>query len=267
MKQIPSKFLAAMIAVAPLPGAPLYSGDDEAIMAQVLDDLRHYKGAGVDCLVLENSHDLPYIKPPLPDESVSLMTQIAGEVRRGFGGPGGIQMLEGANMTALEIAGRTELDFVRVEGYVFGHVGSAGIIEGCAGQLHRQKQTLGYSGVKFFADVKKKHCSHALTGDLDIVDEVRQAEFFLADGIVITGPRTTEAPDLEEMKRVRTATSLPIVVGSGMTPGNLATYFPLADGFIVGSSFRRDGQFRERLDPGRLNSFMDVFDTLRQDVG
>lgn len=59
MKQIPSKFLAAMIAVAPLPGAPMYSGDDEAIMAQVLDDLRHYKGAGVDCLVLENSHDLP----------------------------------------------------------------------------------------------------------------------------------------------------------------------------------------------------------------
>ena len=115
--------------------------------------------------------------------------------------------------------------------------------------------------------MKKKHCSHALTGDLDIVDEVRQAEFFLADGIVITGPRTTEAPDPEEMKRVRAATALPIVIGSGMTPENLATYFPLADGFIVGSSFRRDGQFLERLDPGRLNSFMEVFDRLRQDVG
>ena len=265
--KIPSKFLAAMIAVAPLPGAPMYSGDDEAIIAQALDDLGHYKGAGVDCLVLENSHDLPYIKPPLPDDAVALMTQISGEVRQRFGRPVGIQMLEAANMTALEIATRTGLDFVRVEGYVFVHVGGAGIIEGCAGQLHRQKNRLGRSGVKFFADVKKKHCSHALTGDLDIVDEVRQAEFFLADGIVITGPRTTEAPDPEEMKRVRAATALPIVIGSGMTPENLATYFPLADGFIVGSSFRRDGQFLERLDPGRLNSFMEVFDRLRQDVG
>jgi len=33
-----------------------------------------------------------------------------------------------------------------------------------------------------FGDVKKKHCSHALTGDLDIVDELKQAEFFLVDG-------------------------------------------------------------------------------------
>jgi len=51
-------------------------------MAQALDDLGHYNGAGVDCLVLENSHDLPSIKPPLPDDSVALMTQIAREVQR-----------------------------------------------------------------------------------------------------------------------------------------------------------------------------------------
>jgi hypothetical protein len=267
MKQYPTQFLAAMIAVAPLPGTPMYSGDDTTIMAQALDDLEHYIAAGVDCVVLENSHDLPYIKPPLPDEAVALMTQIAGEVRWRFAGPVGIQMLEAANITALEIATQIGLDFVRVEGYVFAHVGGAGIIEGCAGELHRQKHILGRSEVKFFADVKKKHCAHALTGDLDIVDEVRQAEFFLADGIVITGPRTAEAPDPEELKRVRAITTLPVVIGSGMTPENISTYFPLADGFIIGSTFRRDGKFLELLDSGRLSSFMDVFKTLKKDSG
>ena len=39
MKQIralPPKFLAAMIAVLPLPGSPLYDGDDEKIVREMM---------------------------------------------------------------------------------------------------------------------------------------------------------------------------------------------------------------------------------------
>lgn len=93
-----------MIAVQPLPGAPLYCGDDEQIIAQALADLQAYTEAGVDALVLENSHDLPYVKPPLDTRAVKLMKRIAREVRKRFKGPIGIQMLEAANETALEIA-------------------------------------------------------------------------------------------------------------------------------------------------------------------
>ena len=46
-------------------------------------------------------------------------------------------MLEAANEAALEIAHAADLDFLRVEGYVFAHVGGAGLIEGCAGKLLR----------------------------------------------------------------------------------------------------------------------------------
>src|SRR5262249_51507391 len=157
-----------------------------------------YIRAEVDALVLENSHDLPYIKPPLPARAVDLMTRIAKEIRRRFERPIGIQLLEAANGTALEIAHEADLDFVRVEGYVFAHVGGAGLIEGCAGKLQRQRKALKAGQIQLFADVKKKHCSHALTGDLDIVDEMKQAEFFLVDGVIATGARTTEPPTLAE---------------------------------------------------------------------
>src|SRR5437764_4046868 len=184
MRTLPDKFLGAMIALMPLPGSPRYGGDDERIVAHALSDLRHYRAAGVDAIILENSHDLPYIKPPLPPRAVEVMKRVAREVRRGFNGPIGIQMLEAANETALEIAHDARLDFLRVEGYVFAHVGGAGLIEGCAGRLLRQRAKLGCEHIKVFADVKKKHCSHALTGDLDILDEVKQAEFFLVDRII-----------------------------------------------------------------------------------
>jgi len=259
MRPLPDKFLGAMIAVMPLPGSPRYDGNDERIIAQALSDLTHYQQAGVDAIILENSHDLPYIKPPLPSRAVELMKRIAREIRGRFAGPIGIQMLEAANETALEIAHEAALDFLRIEGYVFAHVGGAGLIEGCAGHLLRKRKELGCEHINIFADVKKKHCSHALTGDLDIVDEVKQAEFFLVDGVIVTGARTSEPPDSAELRRVKQNTRVPVLIGSGMTPDNIKTYFPLADGFIVGSTFRQSGQFLGSLDPQRLNAFVRAF--------
>ncbi len=263
MRTLPDKFLGAMIAVLPLPGAPRYDGNDERIVSQVLSDLDYYIKAGVDAIVLENSHDLPYIRPPLPARAVETMKRIAREVRRRFDGPIGIQMLEAANESALEIAQNANLDFLRVEGYVFAHVGGAGLIEGCAGKLLRKRKKLGCEHIKIFGDVKKKHCSHALTGDLDITDVVKQAQFFLVDGVVVTGARTTEPPSTAELRRVSKSARVPVIIGSGMTPQNIQTYYPLADGFIVGSTFREQGDFLGVLEGRRLDAFMKVFALLR----
>ena len=248
-----------MIAVAPLPGAPGYGTDDKQILARALEDLRHYRDVGADAIVLENSHDLPYVKPPLPRRAISVMTRVARAVREVFSGPIGLQMLEAANEDALDIAHAADLDFLRVEGFVFAHVGGAGLIEGCAGKLLRRRKALHCEQIKVFGDVKKKHCSHALTGDLDILDEVKQAEFFLVDGVIVTGARTTDPPSVSELRRVKRYAQVPVLIGSGMTPENIRTYFPLADGFIVGSTFRESGRFLGQLERKRLDRFMEVF--------
>jgi len=96
-RMLPEKFLAAMIAVLPLPGSPLYDGDDQKVMDQALADLDLYKQAGVDSIILENDHDLPYVQPPLDEKGIALMTKICSEARKKFNGPMGIQMLEAAS--------------------------------------------------------------------------------------------------------------------------------------------------------------------------
>ncbi len=113
--------------------------------------------------------------------------------------------------------------------------------------------------IKVFADVKKKHGSHSLTIDLDIRDEITQAEFFLVDGVIVTGQYTGLHPDRTDLLKAKESTKLPVIIGSGMTAENIAEYLPLADGFIVGSYFRRDGKFLEMLEPERLKRFMDAF--------
>ena len=248
-----------MIAVLPLPGSPLYDGDDQRVIDQALADLDVYKNAGADSIMFENDHDLPYIQPPLDKKGIALMTRIVKAARERFEGPIGIQMLEAANITSLEIAAEADLDFIRVEAYVFAHVGGSGIINGSAGKLLRRRKELGAEHIKVFADVKKKHGSHSLTIDLDIQDEITQAEFFLADGVIVTSKFTGIHPDTADLIKAKTATKLPVLIGSGMTAENIREYLPLADGFIVGSHFRRDGKFLEKLEPERLDRFMKVF--------
>lgn len=259
VRALPPKFLAAMIAVLPLPGSPLYDGNDQRVVDQALSDLGLYKSAGVDSVILENDHDLPYIQPPLDESGIALMTRIAIEARRMFEGPIGIQMLEAANVTSLEIAAAADLDFIRVEAYVFAHVGGSGIINGSSGKILRRRKDLGVEHIKVFADVKKKHGSHSLTIDLDISDEIKQAEFFLVDGVIVTSQFTGVNPDKLDLLKAKAATRLPVLIGSGMTANNIREFLPLADGFIVGSDFRKDGKFLEKLDPTRLHVFMRAF--------
>ena len=266
VRTLPPKFLAAMIAVLPLPGSPLYDGDDQKVIDQALADLEVYKKAGVDSVLFENDHDLPYIHPPLDEKGIALMTEIVKAARGRFEGPIGVQMLEAANITSLEIAAEADLDYIRVEAFVFAHVGGSGIINGSAGKILRRRKELQAEHIKVFADVKKKHGSHSLTIDLDIRDEIMQAEFFLADGVIVTSQFTGLNPDKEDLVKAKSVTKLPVLIGSGMTAENIQEYLPFADGFIVGSYFRKDGRFLEKLEQERLNKFMQVFVSERKSI-
>ena len=84
--------------------------------------------------------------------------------------------------------------FVRVEGFVFAHVADEGLIESDAGALLRYRRAIGAEGVRVFADVKKKHSAHAITADVDLAETAHAAEFFLADGVIVTGAATGEPP-------------------------------------------------------------------------
>jgi len=202
----------------------------------------------------------------LDEKGVALMTKIVKAAREKFDGPIGIQMLEAANITSLEIAAQADLDYIRVEAYVFAHVGGSGIINGSAGKLLRRRKELQAEHIKVFADVKKKHGSHSLTIDLEIEDEIMQAEFFLVDGVIVTSKFTGLNPDKTDLLKAKGATTLPVLIGSGMTAENIPEYLPLADGFIVGSTFRRGGKFLEKLDSERLNEFMKVFVAERKHI-
>src|SRR4029077_16665499 len=159
-----------------------------------------YRDAGFSAVMIENMHDRPYLKSAVGPEIVAAMSVIGRGVRRAVSLPLGVQVLAGANREAIAVAHACGAAFVRVEGFVFAHVADEGLIDAGAGELLRYRGAIGAEHVRVFADVKKKHSARALTGDVDVGEPARAAEFFLADGVIVTATATGRAADPREVE-------------------------------------------------------------------
>ncbi|HRY84575.1 MAG TPA: BtpA/SgcQ family protein [Candidatus Cloacimonadota bacterium] len=250
------KMIIGMVHVQALSGTPRNHLSIREIVSSALAEAQLYQELGLDAILLENMHDTPYQKREVGPEIISEMTAVACAVRDSVSIPIGIQILAGANQAALAVAKAARLDFIRAEGFVFAHVADEGIIQSDAGALLRYRKQIGAEDIMIFADIKKKHSAHQLTADVDIAQTASAAEFFLADGLIVTGSSTGKPADLQELQAVRAATKLPLLIGSGLTAANIKSYLPLADGFIVGSDFKEDGYWANPLSRPRIESFL-----------
>src|SRR5829696_1283609 len=189
------KPVIAMVHVGALPGTPASRATLRELEACAVAECAIYREAGVHGVALENMHDVPYLRGGVGPEITAAMTVLALAVKDASGGlPCGIQILAGANQEAVAVAHAAGLDFVRVEGFAFAHVADEGIIESSAASLLRFRRQIGAERVQLWADVKKKHASHAITADVGIGDTAAAVEFMRADAVIVTGAATGEHP-------------------------------------------------------------------------
>ncbi len=250
--------LIGVVHLEPLPGTPGSATSVDRIATKAAEEARRYAEAGYDGLIIENMGDRPYLLRSVGPEIVAAMTAAGQAVRSAVDLPLGAQVLAGANREALAVAHAIDGSFVRVEGFVFAHVADEGIIESDAGRLLRYRRTIGADDIRIFADVKKKHSSHALTGDVGLAETAEAAEFFLADGVVVTGTSTGRPADAADVAAVADRVSIPTLVGSGVNPDNVTDY-RRAEALIVGSFVKRGGLWSNALDPDRLTAMARAF--------
>jgi membrane complex biogenesis BtpA family protein len=257
------KPVIGMIHVAALPGTPagaLSVGESVALAAR---EARVYREGGVDGIGIENMHDVPYLRGGVGPEIVAAMTLVGQAVKAESGLPVGVQVLAGANLEAMAVAHAAGLDFIRAEGYAFAHVADEGLIQSSAAKLLRYRRQIGAERVQVWADVKKKHSAHAITADVSLGLTAETVEFMRGDAVIVTGAVTGDPCRVEDVQEAKAHCRLPVILGSGMTVGNLGQFFELADGFIVGTHFKKGGQWTDTVDPGRVEAFMAAVTRLR----
>jgi len=149
------KPVIAVIHVAALPGTPRNNQAPSEIVATAKREAQIYRDSGVDGLMIENMHDVPYVRGEAGPEIVAAMTAIGIAVKTECRLPVGIQILAGANIEAMAVAHVVGLDFIRAEGYAYAHVADEGLIQSSAAGLMRYRRMIGATNVQVWADVKK----------------------------------------------------------------------------------------------------------------
>jgi membrane complex biogenesis BtpA family protein len=246
------KPIIAMIHVAALPGTPRHALPMREIVERAVAEARIYREAGVQALMLENMHDVPYLRGGVGPEIVASMTLVAQAVRAEVNLPMGLQILAAADLEALAVAHVAELNFIRVECFSFAHVADEGVMQSNAARLLRYRRQIGATDVQVWADIKKKHASHALTADLSLGDVAEAAEFMGANAVIVTGAATGRPPQVSDAIEARQCCALPILVGSGVSEENVGAFLEVADGVIAGSDLKRDRLWSNPVDPTRV---------------
>ena len=257
------KPIIGVIHVGALPGTPRNTQTIADLIAAARDEARLYRDADVDGIAIENMHDVPYLRGEVGPEIVAAMTAISSEIRSEIDIPIGIQILAGANIEAMAVAHAAGLDFIRAEGYAYAHVADEGLIQASAAKLLRYRRMIAATHVQVWADVKKKHAAHAITADVGLGETAETVEFMGADCVIVTGNVTGRPPTAADVKEAKAHCRLPVMLGSGISSGNIAEFYSEADGFIVGSDFKVDGLWSNAVDASRVERFMAMVDRLR----
>ena len=249
--QLHSKLLVGVVHLRPLPGSPGWAGDIDAVLEGAAQDARAYERGGAHALFVENFGDIPFTKGAVPPETIAAMAAAGRAVRDAVKLPLGFNVLRNDARTALALCAACGGRFIRVNVHTGAMLTDQGIIEGNAYDTLRYRRAV-CPGAAIFADV---HVKHAVPfGNWTLEDSSRDAvERGLVDALIVSGKGTGLETDIADVRRVRRhCPQTKILLGSGVTAANAHDYLPLADGFIVGSSLKKDGVVGNPVDPKRV---------------
>lgn len=251
------KPVIAMVHLGALPGSPLHdhAGGVEAIIENARKDLKALQAAGFDAVMFGNENDRPY-EFEVDTASTATMGYVIGRLRSEITVPFGVNVLWDPE-SSIALAAATGARFVR-EIFTGTYASDMGPWTPDAGKAMRYRDRLGRQDLALLYNV-----SAEFAYSLDqraLPDRARSAVFSsIPDAILVSGAITGEAAkmvDLEAVKKVLPTT--PVLANTGVKHATVADVLKIADGCIVGSSLKVDGDTWKAVDPDRAAEFMRI---------
>ncbi|MEW9806529.1 BtpA/SgcQ family protein [Mesorhizobium marinum] len=256
------KPVIGMVHLGALPGSPLFDVDAgiDGLVEGVVKDVDALQKAGFDAIMFGNENDRPY-EFAVDTASTATMAYVVGRVRERITVPFGVNVLWDP-MSSIALAAATGAAFVReiFTGTYASDMGpwtpNAGKAMRYRDRLHRQDLALLYNVSAEFA--------HSLD-QRSLPDRARSAVFSsIPDAILVSGQITGEAAALSDLEAVKkTLPDTPVLANTGVKHATVADVLRIADGCIVGSSLKVDGNTWNAVDPERAIEFMRIVRTAR----
>ena len=250
-----AKPVIAMAHFPPLPGTPRHvrgTSVDE-ITSRVQADVSHLVAGGVDAILFCNEDDRPYALT-VGAEVPATMAAVIAEVRP-LDVPFGVDILWDAH-AAMALAVATGASFMR-EVVTGTYESDMGLWAPDAAELYRYRRLLDADNVLVLGNITPEFASPL--GSRTVAQRARSAATSsLLDAILIAGPMAGAEPDLATVREAKEAVgaAVPVLMNTGARADNVARYFEVADGVIVGSGLKVDGHTWNPVDPARVTAFM-----------
>ncbi|MBI2253620.1 MAG: BtpA/SgcQ family protein [Proteobacteria bacterium] len=256
------KPIIAMIHFGPLPGSPLY--DKDGGMQKLIDlaaaDIAALQDGGVDAVMFGNEGDRPYLLKASP-QSLAAMSFAVGELKRMIRIPFGVNYLwDPVASVALGVASGAR--FVR-EIFTGVYDSDMGLWAPDAASAVRLRTDCNRSDLKLMYNINAEFASPI--GDRSIAARAKSAVFSsLADIVLVSGPMTGEAVETGNLKVVKNVLpDTPVFANTGVNIDNVGDILGIADGAVIGTHFKVDGDTWKAVDKARVGRFMDKVRKIR----
>lgn len=252
----PDKPVIAMVHFGALPGTPLYDKDRglRGLLDGARSDLKALQDAGVDAVMFGNENDRPY-EFEVDRASTATMAFLIGQLRQEITVPFGVNVLWDP-MSTVALAAATGASFCR-EILTGTYASDMGFWSPRAGDAMRYRSHLGRSDLAMLFNISAEFADSV--DRRAIGDRARSAVFSsIPDAVLVSGAITGEAARMEDLEAVKAAVkSVPVLANTGVRHDTVQDVFRVADGCIVGSSLKADGDTWNPVDPDRARDFMD----------
>ncbi|MGH6933921.1 MAG: BtpA/SgcQ family protein [Dongiaceae bacterium] len=254
--------IIAMVHLAPLPGSPGFDakGGMDAVIAAAAADLKRLRAGGVDAVMFGNEGDRPYLLKATP-QSLAAMAAAIGVIKRDIGCPFGVDYLWDPVAT-VALGAATGAAFAR-EIFTGVYASDMGLWRPDGAQALRLRRELGRGDMKLLFNINAEFASPL---DSRPIEKRAASAVFssMADILCVSGPMTGQPVDGADLKRVKDAVKdVPVFANTGVNIDNVRDILRVADGCVIGTHFKVDGNTWNPVDGGRVRRFMDVVRKLR----
>lgn len=256
------KPIIGMCHLGALPGDPQYDPKRgiEWLVERARADLLALQEGGVDGVMFSNEASVPYVIETEAITSVT-MARIIGELREEIHVPFGVNVLWDPRAT-VDLAVATGAQFAR-EIFTGVYASDFGLWNTNAGEVVRHQHRLHGGNVRLLFNIVPESASYL--GQRDIGDVARSTVFNShPDALCVSGLTAGKMTSSDILQQVKEAVpDVAVFANTGVRKRNVARQLSIADGAVVGTTFKRDGHIWNQVDASRVSAFMEEVEKAR----
>jgi membrane complex biogenesis BtpA family protein len=245
-----------------MPGDPQYVANKglELVYEQARIDMLALQEGGVDGILFSNEFSLPYLTK-VETITIACMAAVIGELKQEIKIPYGVNVLWDPR-ASIDVAMATGAQFVR-EIFTGVYASDFGLWNTNVGEVIRHQFAIGAGHVRLMFNIVPE--SAAYLGGRQIADIARSTVFNnRPDALCVSGLIAGAETSTQTLKLVKEAVSdTPVFANTGVRVDNVAEQLTVADGAVIGTAFKRDGNTWNSIDIDRVKELMKRVTDLR----